>query len=189
MSSHVIRRRSFPIEENSAPRGKHEMRRVTRSPQRPVFMHSQLNSPALFRTHTSLPSIIKERPKQHKGATSISIGSQFPSRSATWFQGAFALLSYASQEISAKLAPRRSGPLQIIAQISTNDFFLAGLDSSARRGMAHADQLSLYLPPWSLSSPLCSPSEGEESCKERSSGALVTPRRRVSARTEKGKKV
>lgn len=57
-------------------------------------------------------------------------------------------LSNASTGFTAKLAPRRSGPYLITARVGQNNFKLKDPASRKYMGVANADQLMPYHPPW-----------------------------------------
>ncbi|KAL1487174.1 hypothetical protein MTO96_046627 [Rhipicephalus appendiculatus] len=53
-------------------------------------------------------------------------------------------LSDAAKGFSSKLAPRRSGPFRAVKRVGQNDFVLVDPKTGRRRGVGHADQLTLY---------------------------------------------
>lgn len=53
-------------------------------------------------------------------------------------------LSDAAKGITAKLAPRRTGPFRVVRCLGGNDFVLKDATTGRHRGVAHADQLTHY---------------------------------------------
>lgn len=60
-------------------------------------------------------------------------------------------LSKASTGFTAKLAPRRTGPFRITAQVGRNTYSLQHPDTRRKQGLANADQLTPYYPAWTPS--------------------------------------
>lgn len=79
-------------------------------------------------------------------------------------------LSDAAKGVSAKLAPRRSGPYCVLKRLGDNDFVLSDPTTGRYRTTAHADQLMLYHEPLLLPTSTASQFEGGESCDAQGPG-------------------